>query len=449
MSDEKQFEATQQLLKVISFQNTALQYQIESLNETVLRNKPDFYFFDSIRKNMAQTFFKSIKITQLLIKCKQEIQNGKNDENIEMSQNYLNIDFLANSFKNQQNHKHSFADFSSELSQIQFDHLKNKCNEGVNSICHETTGRAKEDYSNDKSLDLNGPQSYRLSSFPTDSRTRNKFKDQMEKSDKNQKSSLILNANHFSNNEQHFNLISNNFDKQKTDNNQEVNEDVKPKMIKISTKREEEEDFQNNFEEPCVNHQILDILQSVHENEQPNGMKNLEFILDEFQSFQVQKIPATDYLKYRQLYHDHINRRKRGKYKICPGPMKDQIVRICENHSLKTAAEIFMIPEKNIKRWMCRGGGRKKGAGRKTMDPMMEAGLLKWIEEYFKTFNIFPVFREIKTQAKMFTKNDKFMASKGWCDKFMKRNVVFFKNLQNQQKDHENERFDETSKSFL
>lgn len=117
-----------------------------------------------------------------------------------------------------------------------------------------------------------------------------------------------------------------------------------------------------------------------------------------------------------------ISKRQRGQYKICPMEIKQEAIRLSKIHTIKEASDILNIPEKNIKRWLKNGPERKKGAGRKTMDPHMETALLNWIQEEFKRTGIFPDCRDIKNQAKSFSSNKDFKASKGWCDKFMRRN---------------------------
>lgn len=132
-----------------------------------------------------------------------------------------------------------------------------------------------------------------------------------------------------------------------------------------------------------------------------------------------------------------IRKRGRGNYKICPVEMKEEAIRITKTASLKQAADILKIPPKNIKRWIRHGIERKKGAGRKTMDPEMEDGLLQWIaDEYFKT-NQFPDCRDLKNKARYFTSFGHFKASKGWCDKFMKRNVFYFEKLKSEKEQRE------------
>ena len=66
------------------------------------------------------------------------------------------------------------------------------------------------------------------------------------------------------------------------------------------------------------------------------------------------------------------NSQKRGHYNICPINVKQEAIRLARIKSIKEASELMQIPEKNIKRWMKNGPERKKGAGRKTMDPIME-----------------------------------------------------------------------------
>lgn len=87
------------------------------------------------------------------------------------------------------------------------------------------------------------------------------------------------------------------------------------------------------------------------------------------------------------------------------------------------------IPEKNIKRWIKNGPERKKGAGRKTMDPNMEKNLLNWVAFEFSKKGEFPDNKEIKNKAKFFSNQDIFKASKGWCDKFLRRNSRYFERM--------------------
>ena len=106
-----------------------------------------------------------------------------------------------------------------------------------------------------------------------------------------------------------------------------------------------------------------------------------------------------------------------------------EAIRISRIENSKVASDLLNIPEKNIKRWLKNGPERKKGAGRKTMDPLMEQNLLNWIAEKFRKTSELPDNKELKIQAKIFSSLEKFKASKGWCDKFLRRNSRFFQHL--------------------
>ena len=105
-----------------------------------------------------------------------------------------------------------------------------------------------------------------------------------------------------------------------------------------------------------------------------------------------------------------------------------------EHRSTKLASQILKIPEKNIKRWIRNGPERKKGAGRKCTDQNMEVQLLQWIEQIFRDFGQLPDIRSLKIRAKELANNSAFKASKGWCDKFMKRNKTYFDQLSEDRK---------------
>jgi hypothetical protein len=58
----------------------------------------------------------------------------------------------------------------------------------------------------------------------------------------------------------------------------------------------------------------------------------------------------------------------------------------------------------------------------------MEQELLKWIQKHYRENNKLPQNKEIKQMALLLSKSSKFKASKGWCDKFIKRNRNKFQN---------------------
>lgn len=120
------------------------------------------------------------------------------------------------------------------------------------------------------------------------------------------------------------------------------------------------------------------------------------------------------------------NSSKRGPYMIISKQLKNDAVKVAQELSIKEASNVFGINEKNIKRWILNGTERKKGAGRKKREPLMEAKLLCWIVTRFKEGNRLPNHHEVKEKAKELSELDCFKASKGWCDKFLKRNSKFF-----------------------
>ena len=68
-------------------------------------------------------------------------------------------------------------------------------------------------------------------------------------------------------------------------------------------------------------------------------------------------------------------------------------------------------------------GTRKRldGAGRKVKDEDMEETLLNWILE-MRDQNLRVSRRTVQVQAKAFASEEGFKASRGWLEKFLKRN---------------------------
>lgn len=68
----------------------------------------------------------------------------------------------------------------------------------------------------------------------------------------------------------------------------------------------------------------------------------------------------------------------------------------------------------------------KSQSGRKLLDPAMEASLLAWIKQVIANTEEMPSNRAITEKALSFRKSADFKASKGWVDKFLRRNQFFF-----------------------
>ena len=82
----------------------------------------------------------------------------------------------------------------------------------------------------------------------------------------------------------------------------------------------------------------------------------------------------------------------------------------------------FAVPRKNLLRWKRVGPERKQGGGRRKLDQGLESALYDWcLQEGIRIGR--PVSRaQIKAKAiEICAHPDKFRASKGWVDKFVKK----------------------------
>jgi len=104
-------------------------------------------------------------------------------------------------------------------------------------------------------------------------------------------------------------------------------------------------------------------------------------------------------------------------------------IKLVAKLGLEQASALVGIPKKRMKRWVENGPDRKKGAGRKTMDPEMEYKLICWISYFTEKNKRFPMRQVIKQKAKELTCIREFRASKGWCDKFFRRNAVIINRM--------------------
>ena len=111
-----------------------------------------------------------------------------------------------------------------------------------------------------------------------------------------------------------------------------------------------------------------------------------------------------------------------------PIEFKERVISYARINDIDKMARKLKISKKNIERWLKNGIQRKKGAGRKTMNPEMEREIISWVIERIKEKKIMPRRKDILLKA-MGYKNEKFKASKGWCDKFLKRNRKIFEKV--------------------
>jgi hypothetical protein len=106
------------------------------------------------------------------------------------------------------------------------------------------------------------------------------------------------------------------------------------------------------------------------------------------------------------------------KYKMFPLDVKLMCLEMVKKiGDLRQISEIFQVPMKSLKRWLAVGPARKKGCGRKVRDPVLEKKLLAWYNRRAQV-NDFPTPNEVTRKALELSDDPKFMASKGWLEKF-------------------------------
>ena len=135
---------------------------------------------------------------------------------------------------------------------------------------------------------------------------------------------------------------------------------------------------------------------------------------------------------------ENLFSKKSTCYNIVPIAMKKLISKAASYFSKKDLFRMFNISTKSIRRWEKDGVSKKKGAGRKKMDPLMEKKLLDWYHKE-KDKGVEMTSRMIKEKAKLLSRNKKFKASKGWFSKFRKNyNIVTVISYEKRKKDNIN-----------
>lgn len=121
----------------------------------------------------------------------------------------------------------------------------------------------------------------------------------------------------------------------------------------------------------------------------------------------------------------------RGKYKMYTDEERETIYRYAEEYGPKQAVKMFGIDRRRIKRWMEKGSCRNIGGqGRSPLNVEMEEKLVQEIEMYCMKQGKYPKRKLIKVWALKFYSGDgDFKASKGWFDKFFRRNKEILQNL--------------------
>ena len=101
-----------------------------------------------------------------------------------------------------------------------------------------------------------------------------------------------------------------------------------------------------------------------------------------------------------------------------------------KNFPLDITMKMCKVPRKSLRRWSHVGCMRKKGCGRKTKNPKMEAKLVEWYNEVIKK-NKCVTAKMIREKAVEISDDKDFLASKGWLEKFKKKNNIQIINNKN------------------
>ena len=94
-----------------------------------------------------------------------------------------------------------------------------------------------------------------------------------------------------------------------------------------------------------------------------------------------------------------------------------------KKYPLDITMKMCKVPRKSLRRWSHVGCLRKKGCGRKTKNPKMEEELVQWYNEMIKK-NINITAKMIRDKAVQISNDKDFLASKGWLEKFKKKNGI-------------------------
>ena len=94
-----------------------------------------------------------------------------------------------------------------------------------------------------------------------------------------------------------------------------------------------------------------------------------------------------------------------------------------KKYPLDITMKMCKVPRKSLRRWCHVGCLRKKGCGRKTKNPRMEEQLVQWYNEIIKK-NLNVTAKMIRDKAVEISNDKDFLASKGWLEKFKKKNGI-------------------------
>jgi len=103
--------------------------------------------------------------------------------------------------------------------------------------------------------------------------------------------------------------------------------------------------------------------------------------------------------------------------------LKSFIVQQTQIQSMSKVAKMFGVSINNICRWK-RTTERRTGAGRKVTNATLEKKLLLWLENMIqKNKGHLLTKGMIQEKARQWSGDQNFKASKGWLERFVKRNI--------------------------
>ncbi|CAK73462.1 unnamed protein product (macronuclear) [Paramecium tetraurelia] len=119
-----------------------------------------------------------------------------------------------------------------------------------------------------------------------------------------------------------------------------------------------------------------------------------------------------------------FTQQRREHYNVLSKREKDQAVQMLGPNPLyddfKRVSQAVGTTIKNLKRWKRCGTERKKGCGRKKLNPHAEKQLIEWVIQRVHSTGRKISRQELRCKALQLFKNQHFCASKGYLDKFVK-----------------------------
>lgn len=161
-----------------------------------------------------------------------------------------------------------------------------------------------------------------------------------------------------------------------------------------------------------------------HNNIQTKKNKNSNHLFDDILYLtnciiQKNELIAKKMFAYR-IPSTYLFRTIGTKYAILNKEKKKHIVCLSNKIGINTMAKSLSLSKKSVERWRSNGIERKKGGGRKTLDPNMEAQLIEWYNNQIALGKIITPAM-IKYKAKVLSCVKTFQASYGWYEKFKKK----------------------------